>query len=320
MDLRVAEPPPSRPRLAFIGTGNLGRPIAANLLRAGYPLTVHDTDWGATASLVAAGARWADSPAAAAAGADTVITCLPRPEVVDLVVAGGDGVLRGLGPGGTWIDMSTTDSEELRRLAGLAAAEGVHALEAPVTGGVHKAASGELTVLVGGSREVYEAQTSLLRVVGSSVLYLGELGQASKMKVITNLLAFIHLVGAGEALMLASRAGIDLGDAFEAIRASSGNSFVHETESQVVLSGSYDIGFTIDLACKDLDLVHHLGTRLGVPMELAALVEQRFVQAKARYGGGAFSPRVVQLLEDDMGIQLRAPGFPESLMPEGEVP
>ncbi|MHB1931188.1 MAG: NAD(P)-dependent oxidoreductase [Acidimicrobiales bacterium] len=301
-------------RLGFVGTGRLGAPIARNLLRGGWPLTVHDAHPGAATPLLDAGAAWAASPAAAAAASDAVITCLPRPDVVAAVVAGDGGILAGFRPGATWIDMSTTGTDEVVRLAGVAHRLGVEVLEAPVTGGVHKAATGDLTVLVGGRPDVVERHRPVLERVGSRVIHLGELGQASKMKVITNYLAFVHLVAAGEALMLSARAGIDLTDAFDAIRASSGNSFVHETESQVILSGSYDIGFTIDLACKDLDLVHRLALGLGVPMELAAVVEQRFVQAKARYGADAWSPRVVQILEDDLGVRLRAPGFPASLV------
>jgi len=306
--------------LGFVGTGKLGSRIVANLLAAGFEVTVHDADRGAAASSLARGASWADSPAAVAYDSDTVITCLPRPDVVTRVVEGGDGagILEGLQAGGCWIDMSTNDGDELERLADLALERGLSTLEAPVTGGVHKAQAGELTVLVGGNRETFAAQRPVLGTVGSRVIYLGPLGHASKMKVITNMLAFVHLVAAGDALMLASRSGIDLRDAFESIRSSSGNSFVHETESQLVLSGSYDVGFTVDLACKDLGLVHKLARELGVPIELAGLVEQRFVRARARYGGGAWSPRVVQLLEEDMGTPLRAPGFPASLLAEGE--
>jgi 3-hydroxyisobutyrate dehydrogenase len=308
------EPPGALDRLGFIGTGNLGSRIVANLLRAGFEVTVHDARSEAAASCLRAGATWAPSPAAAAATADTVLTCLPKIAIVAEVVTGEDGVLAGLRAGGCWVDVSTNDADELCRLADLAAVKGVDTLEAPVTGGVHKAAAGELTVLVGGRPEVFTTQRRLLQAVGSRVIYLGPLGQASRMKVITNMLAFVHLVAAGEAMMLAARAGIDLKDAFEAIKASSGNSFVHETESQVILSGTYDIGFTLDLACKDLGLVRRLAADLEVPTELADLVERRFVRARQRYGAEAWSPRVVQLLEDQVGTVLRSPGFPDSLV------
>jgi len=288
--------------------------MAVRLLAAGYEVVVHDANREAAAACVAAGARWAASPAEASASADTVITCLPRVDIVGEVLAGRDGVLSALAPGGCWIDMSTNDAAEVCRLSSLAGAEGVDTLEAPVTGGIHRASAGELTVLVGGPEPTYVRQARILATIGSKVIYLGALGQASRMKVITNMLAFVHLVAAGEALMLAGRAGIDLRDAFESVKASSGNSFVHETESQVILAGTYDIGFTLDLACKDLSLVHRLADDLGVPTKLAALVEERFVAARERYGGQAWSPHVVQLLEDEVGMSLRSPGFPGSLI------
>jgi 3-hydroxyisobutyrate dehydrogenase len=317
-DVTSEHPDPVR-HIGFVGTGNLGSRVVVNLLEAGFAVTVHDARRGAAAACLAAGATWAPTPAAAAAIADTVITCLPTPGAVVGVVAGEAGLLTSLRRGACWIDLSTNDAQELSRLAELASACGVDTLDAPVTGGVHKAAAGELTVLVSGRPEVFAAQHRLLQAVGSKVIYLGPLGQASKMKVITNMLAFVHLVAAGEALMLAARAGIELGDAFEAIRASSGNSFVHETESQVILSGSYDIGFTLDLACKDLDLVSRLAADLEVPVEVAAVVREHFVRARQRYGGEAWSPRVVQLLEDDVGMLLRAPGFPSSLLAPAEA-
>ncbi len=219
-----------------------------------------------------------------AARSDSVFTCLPSPAAVSAVVTGEHGILAGLAPGGAWIDMSTNDRHEILRLAGLAADKGIACLEAPVTGGVHKAASGEITVLVGGERDAYEAHLPAFRAMGGQVFHMGPLGSASVIKVITNMLAFIHLVAAGEALMLARRGGLDLGQAFHAIKASSGTSFVHETESQLVLNGSYDIGFTMDLACKDLGFAHDLGRELGVPLELAGLVEQIFARARQQYG------------------------------------
>lgn len=307
-------------RIGFIGTGNLGAQIVGRLLAAGNEVTVHDRDPRAAEASIAAGARWADGPAELAAGVDTVMTCLPRPDTVAEVVGGADGILTTLRPGGCWIDVTTNDVEVLHRMSELAAARDVGTLEAPVTGGVHKAAAGELTVLVGGDPATYAAHRGLLEQVGSKVIYLGPLGQASRMKVVTNMLAFIHLVAAGEGLMLAARAGIDLRDAFEAIRASSGNSFVHETESQLILSGSYDIGFTVDLACKDLGLAEGLASTLGVPTELASVVRRQFEQARERYGGSAWSPRVVQLLEDETGLSLRAAGFPRSLLDEDAAP
>ena len=301
--------------LGFVGLGNLGKHLAASLVRAGFPLTVHDRDESAAEALIAAGAVWAASPAEVAAASDSVFTCLPSPRAVADVVAGERGLLEALRAGGTWIDSSTNDPHELQRLASIAEARGVHCLEAPVTGGVHLAAAGEITVLVGGDAGVYETHLPAFEAIGGKVFYIGALGSAAVIKVITNMLAFVHLVAAGDALMLSRRAGLDLTQAFEVIKASSGNSFVHETESQVILNGSYNIGFTIDLACKDLGFARELGREYGVPLELAGLVEQIFVRAREQYGGSAWSPMVVKLLEDQLGVDLRAPGFPPVIEP-----
>ena len=300
-------------RLGFIGLGNLGVHLAASLVRAGYPLTVHDLNHAAASTLLAEGATWADSPQAVAAAAETVITCLPSPRAVSAVVAGEHGILAGFAPGGTWIDMSTNDRAELLHLAAIAQSQGINCLECPVTGGVHKAAAGDITVLAGGAQKVFEDHKDVLGAMGGRVFYMGALGSASVIKVITNMLAFIHLVAAGEALMLAKRGGLDLAQSFEAIKASSGNSFVHETESQVILNGSYNIGFTMDLACKDLGFAMALGRDFGVPLELAGLVDQIFIRARSQYGGAAWSSQVVKLLEDALGTNLRAPGFPAVL-------
>jgi 3-hydroxyisobutyrate dehydrogenase len=232
------------------------------------------------------------------------------------VLTGKDGVIDSLASrsiAATWVDMSTNDQSETLRLGALCQAKGINVLEAPVTGGVHKAAHGDITVLVGGEQSVFQAHEKALNAMGKPVLYIGKLGSAAVIKVITNMLAFIHLVAAGEALMLAKRGGLDLGVAFEAIKKSSGNSFVHETESQVILNGSYNINFTMDLALKDLGFAMEYGNEFGVPLDLAGHTYQTFIRAKAAYGGDAWSSQVVKLLEDATNTDLRAPGFPAEL-------
>jgi 3-hydroxyisobutyrate dehydrogenase len=303
-------------RVGYVGLGHLGGYLAASLQRErgdNYEVVVHDINPQLGDRLTAAGAVWADSVAELAAQCSVVFTCLPSPAVIDQVVLGPDGLLAHLAPGSTWIDNSTNDQANTMRLAEACAARGVQMLECPVTGGVHKAAEGDITVLVGGDADLFAAHRHLLDAMGSPIIHIGPLGSAAVIKVITNMLAFIHLVAAGEALMLAKRGGIDLATAFEVIKNSSGNSFVHETESQVILNGSYDIGFTMDLACKDLGFATQFGRQFGVPLELAGLVEQTFIRARAQYGGGAWSSQVVKLLEDAIGTDLRAPGFPERL-------
>jgi 3-hydroxyisobutyrate dehydrogenase len=224
-----------------------------------------------------------------------------------------DEALPVMRPGTTWIEMSTNDFVEVEALAKRAEASGIATLACPVTGGVHKAESGDITVLVGGTQQVFERHQAALEAMGGRVIHLGGIEQAAVTKVVTNMLAFVHLIAAGEALMLCAKAGVDLTAAFQAIAASSGNSFVHETESQVILNGSYDIGFTMDLACKDAGFAIEFGRRFGVPLRLASVMEQIFIEGRARYGGNAWSSMIVKLLEDAVGTPLRAPGFPSRL-------
>jgi 3-hydroxyisobutyrate dehydrogenase len=300
-------------RYGYVGLGHLGAKLAGSLLREGFPLTVHDLNKELAAPLLDAGARWAEAPKAAAAECDAVITCLPSPAVSEKVLCGPDGILAGFKSGGAWIEMSTLGRDDILRLAALAAKKGVATLESPVTGGVHRAAAGEITVLAGGDRALFEKHRPALEAMGGEIFHMGQLGSAAVIKVITNMLAFIHLVAAGEALMLAKRGGLDLAQSFHAIKASSGNSFVHETESQLILNGSYNINFTMDLALKDLGFAAAFGREFGVPLDLASATLKTFERARAAYGGSAWSTMVVKLLEDALQTDLRAPGFPAEL-------
>jgi 3-hydroxyisobutyrate dehydrogenase len=300
-------------RYGYIGLGHLGGHLADSLLKGGFDVTVHDIDKSLAARHLEAGAKWAGSPKALAQRVDAVITCLPSPKVTEKVLTGEEGVLVGLEAGGTWIEMSTLGRDEITRFAALAAAKGIRTLESPVTGGVHRAAHGDITVLAGGDVDLFEAHLPALKAMGGDIFHMGPLGSAAVIKVITNMLAFVHLLACGEALMLAKRGGLDLAQAYHAIRASSGTSFVHETEGQLILNGSYDIGFTMDLALKDLGFAMQFGREFGVPLDLAALTTQTFIKAKEVYGGGAWSTMVVKLLEDALKTDLRADGFPDRL-------
>jgi 3-hydroxyisobutyrate dehydrogenase len=298
-------------KYGYIGLGNLGGHIAMSLLKAGFDVTVHDLDVGLGERHIKAGAKWAATPAELAAHVDHVITCLPSPVVSEKVLS---QILETLKPGGTWIENSTNGRDEMQRLATMAAAKGVQVLEAPVTGGVHLAARGEITVLVGGDAALFEQHKPALEVIGNRMFHMGPIGSAAVIKVITNMLAFIHLVADAEALMLAKRGGLDLGQAWAAITASSGTSFVHETEGQLILNGSYDIAFSMDLALKDLGFAMQFGKEFGVPLDLASLTNQTFMKGKAVYGGQAQSTQIAKLLEDALGTDLRAPGFPPRLV------
>jgi 3-hydroxyisobutyrate dehydrogenase len=297
-------------RYGYIGLGHIGGHLAMRLIRGGFAVTVFDLDRTLAERHLKAGSAWANSPEELAASVDHVFTCLPSPRTSETVLV---QLVKGLKPGATWIENSTLGRDDIVRLAGIAAAKGVRTLEAPVTGGVHLAARGEITVLAGGDANLFDLHKPALQAMGSKLFHMGPLGSAAIIKVITNMLAFIHLVADGEALMLAKRGGLDLAQAWAAIKASSGNSFVHETEGQLILNGSYDIGFTMDLALKDLGFGMEYGEAFGVPLELGNLVRETFVKGKAAYGGSAQSTQIVKLLEDALATDLRAPGFPAKL-------
>ena len=294
----------------YIGLGNLGGHLAASLLREGFDVTVHDRTRALADRHLAMGGKWADSPAAIAAACDTVITCLPSPAVSEAILA---QMLPVMKSGSTWIEMSTLGRDDILRLGGLAQDAGINVMEAPVTGGVHLAGQGKITVLAGGDQALFDTHLPALQAMGGKIMHMGPLGSAAIIKVITNMLAFIHLVADGEALMLAQRGGLDLAKSWEAITASSGTSFVHETEGQLILNGSYDIAFTMDLALKDLGFAMGFGREFGVPLDLASMTQQTFLKGKAAYGGAAQSTQIVKLLEDLLHTNLRAPGFPARL-------
>ncbi len=306
----------SKLRFGFIGLGSLGEGLCNNLVKAGYPVTVNDLNKNLAERLLAGGATWSDDVAGTCRDADVVITVLPSPAVSRKVVEGPGGVFENLKSGGTWIEMSTTDMEDLLRLADVAASKGITVLECPVTGGVHLANSGEITVLVGGEQSTFDRVQDVLATMGGEIIYMGKMGNASVVKVVTNMLAFIHLIAAGEAMMLPAKYGVDPDATYRAIRASSGNSFVHETESKLVLSGSYNVKFTMDLACKDLGLVNGIAEKIGVPLELGSMAQQIFRRARGLYGSQAQSPEVVRMIEAACGLELRAPGYPTELVAE----
>lgn len=296
-------------KIGFIGLGNIGSVMAKNLVKEGYALVIHDINRSAGEELLEMGAQWADTPMAVGQAGDTIITSLPGPPQIKAVMEGENGLLSGFSSKNTWIDMSTTDNHEVKRLSELAKEKGVPMLEAPVTGGLTLAKAGGITILVGGDKKVFEAQLPVLKVIGGKIVYIGPIGSASIAKVITNLLALGHLLLAGEAFMLGKAAGLDLSALFEGINASSGASYTIEKEIPLVFNGSYDVGFSMALTCKDLGLNMDLARKLGVPMELGALVEQIFIKAKAQYGDDANSTQAIKLLEDSIHSYIREPGW-----------
>ena len=306
----------SRLTYGFIGLGNLGGKLAKNLVQAGFSVRLYDLDPEKGRALVEAGAEWASSPAAAASDRDGVITCLPSPRASEDLLLGKGGLLAAMKPGATWIEMSTVGIDAIKRLAKAAADHGIDTLEAPVTGGVHRAAEGRITVLVGGDERILQKHRPAFDAMCGPLFHMGDIGAASTIKVITNMLAFDHLVAAGEAMLLAKKAGLDLRQSYEVIRASSGSSIEFESVMPVILSGTFDTNFTMELACKDLGIAVRLGRELGVPLKLSGLVDQLFVEGRAKYGPSAWTPNVIRTMEEMTGVELRADGFP-GVMTEG---
>ena len=300
-------------KIGFIGLGNVGGKLAGSLLRNKFNLTVIDLDDNLVKDFVSKGSAKTKSPKELAEKVDLIITCLPSPKICSEVMEKKDGVIEGLSKNKIWLEMSTTDSKEVKRIGELVKSKGAVPLDGPVSGGCHRAVTGNIAIFVGGERKSFEKILSALTVMGRKILHTGELGSASILKVITNYLASTHLVALGEAWAVAKKSNLDMNKTFKGIKISSGNSFVHETESQVILNGSYNINFTMDLVEKDMTLFNDLSKKLKTPLEISPFVLDIFKDANKKYGSRAWSSMVVKRLEDKFGINFRTSGFPEEL-------
>ncbi len=301
-------------RVGFIGLGNIGGKLAGSLLRNGVDLTVLDLDKNIAQAFLDTGAKWADSPREMAENVDVLITCLPSPAASAVVMEAEDGALAGLSEGKIWAEMSTTDKDEVIRLGEKVRALGAEPIDCPVSGGCHRAATGNIAIFAGCERLVFETMLPLLTTMGRRILHTGPLGSASVLKVVTNYLATANLLSLCEAMVTANVAGIDLNTIYEAIRISSGNSFVHETESQVILNGSRDISFTMDLVCKDIGLFNDVAKRANLTLELAPIMEHIFKDGQQRYGARELSPNIIKRLEEVAGAEILATGFPSEMV------
>ena len=301
-------------KIGFIGLGNVGGKLAGSLIRNGHDVTVRDLDDALVRSFVAAGAQAAASPRDLAEAVDLIITCLPSPAASALVAEGPDGFLPALGPGKVWLEMSTTDHSEVIRLGALVEATGAMMMECPVSGGCHRADTGNIAIFAGGRREAFDFVLPVLTTMGRRILHTGDLGTASQLKVMTNFLCTVHLVALAEALTVCQAAGMDMNIAYEAIRISSGNSFVHETESQVILNGSRDINFTMNLVVKDVSLFDSIARQNNVPVELSPLIVDIFRQGVEAYGPREHSPNIIRRYEEPLGIKVLGSGFPAEMV------
>ena len=301
-------------KVGFIGLGNVGGKLAGSLLRNKFDLTVRDLDQNLTNSFIDLGAKFANSPKELAEQVDLIITCLPSPQICAEVMEGKDGILNGLSENKIWLEMSTTDESEVKRIGKMVIDKKAIPLDGPVSGGCHRAETGNISIFVGGERDAFEKILPALSVMGRKVLHTGELGTASILKVITNYLASVHLVALGEAWTVAKKSNLDLSKTFKGIAVSSGNSFVHETESQVILNGSYNINFTMDLVLKDTGLFNDLANKLNTSLEISPKIVEIFKDAQKKFGSRAWSSMVVKRMEDLNNINFRSNGFPEELV------
>ena len=300
-------------KIGFIGLGNVGGKLAGSLIRNKFDIIVRDLDSALTKNFSNQGAQVSSNARDLTEKADLIITCLPSPAACSKVMEADDGVIKGLKKNKIWLEMSTTENTEVKRIGALVKAAGAIPLDCPVSGGCHRAATGNISILVGGDKDAFNKILPVLSAMGKKILHTGELGSASILKVITNYLASVNLVSVGEALMVAKKSGMDLKKTYDAIKISSGNSFVHETESQVILNGSYNISFTMDLVLKDMGLFNDLSIKNKVPLELSPLVLKIFKDGQKKYGSRAWSSMIVKRLEDACNINLRAEGFPTEL-------
>ena len=299
--------------VGFIGLGNVGGKLAGSLIRNKFDVIVRDLDKDVAQPFLDAGARWAETSQEMAAASDVIITCLPSPAASAADMEAEDGVLAGLSAGKIWAEMSTTDETEVKRLGEKVLATGAFPVDCPVSGGCHRAATGNIAIFAGCDRHVFEKMLPVLTILGRRVLHTGPLGSASVLKVMTNYLATANLVTVCEALVTSKMAGMDLNTTYEAIRISSGNSFVHETESQVILNGSRDINFTMDLVIKDISLFQDIADRAGVPLEISPKLIEVFKDGQDRFGPREWSPNIIKRLEEVVGVDILAPGFPAEM-------
>ena len=298
-------------KIGFIGLGNVGGKLSGSLLRNGMDLSVHDLNTEFVADFVSRGATDGVSPAYLMQTCDAVITCLPSPAASDAVVT---EMLPYVGPGKIWMEMSTTDANEVKRLGALVLAAGGEAVDCPVSGGCHRADTGNISIYAGCERATFDKVLPILAHMGRRILHVGDIGNSSTLKVMTNYLATANLITVCEALTVMKAAGMDLGTTYEAIAMSSGTSFVHETESQLILSGSRDVNFTMDLVQKDIGLFQKIADDHGVPLEISPMVIDIMREGQERFGERAQSDRIIERLEKVTGLSILAAGFPENLV------
>ena len=292
-------------KIAFIGLGNMGAPMAANLVKAGFDLNVHDVDHNKAESLVKAGAHWADSIQAAVSEADVVMTSLPSPAIIKQVASAEDGLIAHIREGAIWIELSTNNLDVWRDVRELAASKQVRTLDAPISGGAEGAAAGTLTVLVGGDQATFDECQPILSAIGKRIDYLGEAGAGYVAKIAQVVLCYLHSVALSEALMLGVKGGVPADKMLAIIQNSTGRSYVADRYGPSILNGDYDPTFELGLALKDMRLTLELAGQVMAELPMCRQVEQMYGQAVDQFGGKAPHLMAVKLLEQANDKPLR---------------
>jgi 3-hydroxyisobutyrate dehydrogenase len=293
-------------RIGFIGLGAMGLPMARNILKAGFPLTVWARRREAADQILAEGPRWAESPAAMTRMCDVVILMVTNSPDVENLVAGRDGLLEGASPGLIVVDMSTIAPAVSRSMAALCAHRGVAFLDAPVSGGTQGAQAGTLTIMAGGDAEAFKRARTVLEAMGGKIFYVGPSGSGEVIKLVNNVLVGVIAAATAEALVLGVKAGADVETMTEVVGASTGASWQLSNQFPLrAFNGTFEPGFMTDLLAKDLGLALDLGSEEHAPLFLTALARQLYGESQAAGYGRADYTSVLRVLESVAGVTVR---------------
>ncbi|MFC1864671.1 NAD(P)-dependent oxidoreductase [Chloroflexota bacterium] len=294
-------------KVGFVGLGNMGEPMATNLLKAGFELTVNDVRTELKEKMLELGASWADTAKQVAQASEVFITSLPKPSDVEEVALGEEGLLAGASESDIFLDMSTNFPATIKKIAEKAKAKGVTMLDAPVSGGVRGAKRGTLTIMVGGDESSFKKCQKILEVLGEHIYFVGGLGAGTVAKLVNNLLALANIAIAAEGMVLGVKAGVDPMRLFEVIDASTGTSFAFKgLFPNIIFKGRFEPPtFSIGLASKDLQLAVDYAKEMNLPMSLGSEVLKTYESAKAKGLDNKDVGAVITLLEEAAGIEVR---------------
>jgi 3-hydroxyisobutyrate dehydrogenase-like beta-hydroxyacid dehydrogenase len=289
-------------KVGFIGLGNMGGPMALNLVKAGFSLVVHDIDSAKVERLTAKGAVKGDSAGSVAAAVDRTIVIVETTAQVESVIAGEQGIVNGAKPGHIVVCMSTIDPLVAKRLGAMLEGRGIAMLDAPVSGGTERAATGELSVIAGGAKQTFAVCQDLFRAMGKNLFHVGGLGQGLAMKLVNNMLVQVNTVAVAEALVLGVKAGLDPQTIYDVVRVSTGTSYAFEGRVPKILKRDFAPGGTVDISFKDQELETQYAKQIGVPLFLANVSQQVYQMARAAGLNKEDGSAIVKVLERLAGV------------------